>query len=137
MTELPFHKWDRIGTAVGGATLTGFSKTIKGETTDTPEAPRRKRGHLPYAHFITDSGRFGATQYHWLRPEVLPSYQLYAGDLVRHDSDDSEPFILESVATVDHRVHLRWLAPGGERVFLSNPADAELIRIRTARHARD
>ena len=137
MTELPFHKWDRIGTAVGGATLTGFSKTIKGETTDTPEAPRRKRGHLPYAHFITDSGRFGATQYHWLRPEVLPSYQLYAGDLVRHDSDDSEPFILESVAVVDHRVHLRWLAPGGERVFLSNPADAELIRIRTARHARD
>lgn len=134
---IPFHKWDRISTAVGGATLTGFSKTIKGEMVDAPEAPRRKRGHLPYAHFITDSGRFGATQYHWLRPEVLPSYQLYAGDLVRHDSDDSEPFILESVAVVDHRVHLRWLAPGGERVFLSNPAEAKMIRIRTARHARD
>lgn len=134
---IPFHKWDRISTAAGAATVTGFSKTIKGETTDTPEAPRRKRGHLPYAQFVTDSGRFGAVRYEGLRPERVKSYQLCAGDLVRHDSDDSEPFILESVATVDHRVHLRWLAPGGERVFLSNPADAELIRIRTARHARD
>ena len=137
MTDRPFHKWDRISTAVGGATLTGFSKTIKGEMVDAPEAPRRKRGHLPYAHFITDSGRFGATQYHGLRPEVLPSYQLCAGDLVRHDSDDSEPFILESVATVDHRVHLRWIGPDGLRVTLSNPAEAKMIRIRTARHARD
>ena len=137
MTDRPFHKWDRISTAAGAATVTGFSKTIKGETTDTPEAPRRKRGHLPYAQFVTDSGRFGAVRYEGLRPERVKSYQLSEGDLVRHDSDDSEPFILESVAVVDHRVHLRWLAPGGERVFLSNPADAELIRIRTARHARD
>lgn len=134
---IPFHKWDRISTAAGAATVTGFSKTIKGETTDTPEAPRRKRGHLPYAQFVTDSGRFGAVRYEGLRPERVKSYQLSEGDLVRHDSDDSEPFILESVATVDHRVHLRWIGPDGLRVTLSNPADAELIRIRTARHARD
>ena len=42
---LPFHKGDRITTAAGGATLTGFSATVKGASADAPEAPRRKGGH--------------------------------------------------------------------------------------------
>ena len=67
---LPFHKGDRIATTAGGATLLGFSATVKGSMVDAPEAPRRKGGHLPYAQFVTNSGRFGATRYAALFPEL-------------------------------------------------------------------
>ena len=80
---LPFHKGDRITTTAGGATLTGFSAAVKGASADAPEAPRRKGGHLPYAQFVTDSGRFGAVRYAALRPEELPGHQLRAGDVIR------------------------------------------------------
>ena len=70
-------------TAAGGATLTGFSATVKGASADAPEAPRRKGGHLPYAQFVTDSGRFGAVRYAALRPEELPGHQVRAGDVIR------------------------------------------------------
>ena len=79
---LPFHKGERITTTAGGATLTGFSATVKGASADAPEAPRRKGGHLPYARFVTDSGRFGAVRYAALRPEELPGHQLRAGDVM-------------------------------------------------------
>ena len=80
---LPFHKGDRITTTAGAATLLGFSATVKGSMVEAPEAPRRKGGHLPYAQFVTDSGRFGAVRYAALRPEELPGHQLRAGDVIR------------------------------------------------------
>ena len=52
---LPFHKGDRIAPTAGGATLLGFSATVKGSMVEAPEAPRRKGGHLPYAQFVTAS----------------------------------------------------------------------------------
>ena len=129
---LPFHKGDRITTTAGGATLTGFSATVKGASADAPEAPRRKGGHLPYAKFVTDSGRFGAMRYTALRPEELPGHQLRAGDVI-HLSDFSEETVtLERVAVADGMVVFHYTNKAGERVTVSQPGLAEVTRVRKA-----
>ena len=129
---LPFHKGDRITTAAGGATLTGFSATVKGASADAPEAPRRKGGHLPYARFVTDSGQSGAVRYAALRPEELPGHQLRAGDVIRLSDFSEETVTLERVAVANGMVVFHYTAGGGERVKVSQPGLAEVTRVRKA-----
>ena len=129
---LPFHKGERITTTAGGATLTGFSATVKGASADAPEAPRRKGGHLPYAQFVTDSGRFGATRYAALRPEELPGHQLRAGDVIRLSDFSEETVTLERVVVANGMVVLHYTNARGERVTVSQPGLAEVTRVRKA-----
>ena len=128
---LPFHKGDRITTTAGGATLTGFSATVKGASADAPEAPRRKGGHLPYAQFVTDSGRFGAVRYAALRPEEIPGHQLRAGDVIRFSEWDDE-VTLERVTVANGMVVLHYTNAVGYRVKVSQPGLAEVTRVRKA-----
>ena len=128
---LPFHKGDRITTAAGGATLLGFSATVKGASADAPEAPRRKGGHLPYAQFVTDSGRFGAVRYAALRPEEIPGHQLRAGDVIRFSEWDDE-VTLERVTVANGMVVLHYTNAVGYRVKVSQPGLAEVTRVRKA-----
>ena len=130
---LPFHKGDRISTAAGAATVTGFSATVKGSMVEAPEAPRRKGGHLPYAQFVTDSGRFGAVRYAALRPEELPGHQLRAGDVIRLSDFSEETVTLEHVAVADGMVVLHYTNERGERVKTSQPGLAEAVRVRKAK----
>ena len=130
---LPFHKGDRITTAAGGATLLGFSATVKGASADAPEAPRRKGGHLPYARFVTDSGRFGAVRYTALRPEELPGHQLRAGDVIRLSDFSKEEVTLERVVVANGMVVLRYTNARGERVKVSQPGLAGVVRVRKAK----
>ena len=129
---LPFHKGDRITTAAGGATLLGFSAAVKGSMVDAPEAPRRKSGHLPYAQFVTDSGRFGAVRYAALRPEEMPGHQLRAGDVIRLSDFSEETVTLERVVVAKGMVVFHYTAGGGERVKVSQPGLAEVTRVRKA-----
>ena len=130
---LPFHKGDRITTAAGGATLLGFSAAVKGSMVDAPEAPRRKGGHLPYARFVTDSGRFGAVRYAALRPEEIPGHRLREGDVI-HLSDFSEETVtLERVVVANGMVVLHYTNERGERVKTSQPGLAEVTRVRKAK----
>ena len=129
---LPFHNGDRIITAAGGATLTGFSATVKGASADAPEAPRRKGGHLPYAQFVTDSGRFGAVRYAALRPEEIPGHQLRAGDVIRLSDFSKEEVTLERVVVANGMVVLHYTNARGERVKVSQPGLAEVTRVRKA-----
>ena len=129
---LPFHKGDRITTAAGGATLLGFSATVKGASADAPEAPRRKGGHLPYARFVTDSGRFGAVRYAALRPEELPGHQLREGDVIRLSDFSEETVTLERVVVANGMVVLHYTNARGERVKVSQPGLAEVTRVRKA-----
>ena len=130
---LPFHKGDRITTAAGGATLLGFSATVKGASADAPEAPRRKGGHLPYAQFVTDSGRFGAVRYAALRPEELPGHQLRAGDVIRLSDFSEETVTLERVVVANGMVVLHYTNARGERVKVSQPGLAGVVRVRKAK----
>ena len=130
---LPFHKGDRITTTAGGATLTGFSATVKGASADAPEAPRRKGGHLPYAQFVTDSGRFGAVRYAALRPEELPGHQLREGDVIRLSDFSEEEVTLERVVVANGMVVLRYTNARGERVKVSQPGLAGVVRVRKAK----
>ena len=130
---LPFHKGERITTTAGGATLTGFSATVKGASADAPEAPRRKGGHLPYARFVTDSGRFGAVRYAALRPEELPGHQLRAGDVIRLSEWSTDEVTLEHVAVANGMVVLHYTNARGERVTVSQPGLAEVVRVRKAK----
>ena len=130
---LPFHKGDRITTAAGGATLTGFSATVKGASADAPEAPRRKGGHLPYAQFVTDSGRFGAVRYAALRPEELPGHQLREGDVIRLSDFSEETVTLERVKVANGMVVLHYTNAIGYRVKVSQPGLAEVVRVRKAK----
>ena len=129
---LPFHKGDRITTAAGGATLLGFSATVKGASADAPEAPRRKGGHLPYARFVTDSGRFGAVRYTALRPEELPGHQLRAGDVIRLSDFSKEEVTLERVVVANGMVVLHYTNEAGDKVKTSQPGLAEVTRVRKA-----
>ena len=129
---LPFHKGDRITTTAGGATLTGFSATVKGASADAPEAPRRKGGHLLYAQFVTDSGRFGAVRYAALRPEELPGHQLREGDVIRLSDFSEETVTLERVVVANGMVVFHYTAGGGERVKVSQPGLAVVTRVRKA-----
>ena len=129
---LPFHKGDRITTAAGGATLTGFSATVKGASADAPEAPRRKGGHLPYAQFVTDSGRFGAVRYAALRPEELPGHQLREGDVIRLSDFSEETVTLERVVVANGMVVLHYTNEAGDKVKTSQPGLAEVTRVRKA-----
>lgn len=129
---LPFHKGERITTTAGGATLTGFSATVKGASADAPEAPRRKGGHLPYAQFVTDSGRFGAVRYAALRPEELPGHQLREGDVIRLSDFSEETVTLERVVVANGLVVLHYTNARGERVKVSQPGLAEVTRVRKA-----
>lgn len=129
---LPFHKGERITTTAGGATLTGFSATVKGASADAPEAPRRKGGHLPYAQFVTDSGRFGAVRYAALRPEELPGHQLREGDVIRLSDFSEETVTLERVVVANGMVVLHYTNARGERVKVSQPGLAEVTRVRKA-----
>lgn len=130
---LPFHKGDRITTTAGGATLLGFSATVKGSMVEAPEAPRRKGGHLPYAQLVTDSGRFGATRYAALRPEELPGHQLRAGDVIRLSDFSKGEVTLEHVAVANGMVVLHYTNARGERVTVSQPGLAEVTRVRKAK----
>ena len=130
---LPFHKGDRITTAAGGATLTGFSATVKGASADAPEAPRRKGGHLPYAQFVTDLGRFGAVRYAALRPEELPGHQLRAGDVIRLSDFSEETVTLERVVVANGMVVLHYTNEAGDKVKTSQPGLAEVTRVRKAK----
>ena len=130
---LPFHKGDRITTTAGGATLLGFSAAVKGASADAPEAPRRKGGHLPYARFVTDSGRFGAVRYTALRPEELPGHQLRAGDVIRLSDFSEETVTLERVVVANGMVVLHYTNARGERVKVSQPGLAEVVRVRKAK----
>lgn len=130
---LPFHKGDRIATTAGGATLLGFSAAVKGSMVDAPEAPRRKGGHLPYAQLVTDSGRFGATRYAALRPEEIPGHQLREGDVIRLSEWSKEEVTLERVVVANGMVVLHYTAGGGERVEVSQPGLAEVVRVRKAK----
>ena len=130
---LLFHKGDRITTAAGGATLTGFSATVKGSMVDAPEAPRRKGGHLPYARFVTDSGRFGAVRYTALRPEELPGHQLRAGDVIRLSDFSKEEVTLERVVVANGMVVLHYTNEAGDKVKTSQPGLAEVVRVRKAK----
>ena len=130
---LPFHKGERITTTAGGATLTGFSATVKGASADAPEAPRRKGGHLPYAQFVTDSGRFGAVRYAALRPEELPGHQLREGDVIRLSDFSEETVTLERVTVANGMVVLRYTNARGERVTVPQPGLAEVVRVRKAK----
>ena len=130
---LPFHKGERITTTAGGATLTGFSATVKGASADAPEAPRRKGGHLPYAQFVTDSGRFGAVRYAALRPEELPGHQLRAGDVIRLSDFSEETVTLERVVVANGMVVLHYTNARGERVKVSQPGLAGVVRVRKAK----
>ena len=130
---LPFHKGERITTTAGGATLTGFSATVKGASADAPEAPRRKGGHLPYAKFVTDSGRFGAVRYTALRPEELPGHQLRAGDVIRLSEWSADEVKLERVVVANGMVVLHYTNARGERVTVSQPGLAEVTRVRKAK----
>ena len=130
---LPFHKGDRITTAAGGATLLGFSATVKGASADAPEAPRRKGGHLPYAQFVTDSGRFGAVRYAALRPEELPGHQLRAGDVIRLSDFSEETVTLERVVVANGMVVLHYTNEAGDKVKTSQPGLAEVTRVRKAK----
>ena len=129
---LPFHKGDRITTAAGGATLLGFSATVKGASADAPEAPRRKGGHLPYARFVTDSGRFGAVRYAALRPEELPGHQLRAGDVIRLSEWSADEVTLERVVVANGMVVLHYTVKAGDKVKTSQPGLAEVTRVRKA-----
>ena len=129
---LPFHKGDRITTAAGGATLLGFSAAVKGSMVDAPEAPRRKSGHLPYARFVTDSGRFGAVRYTALRPEELPGHQLRAGDVIRLSDFSKEEVTLERVVVANGMVVLHYTNEAGDKVKTSQPGLAEVTRVRKA-----
>ena len=130
---LPFHKGDRITTAAGGATLLGFSATVKGSMVDAPEAPRRKGGHLPYAQFVTDSGRFGAVRYAALRPEEIPGHRLRAGDVIRLSDFSKEEVTLERVVVANGMVVLHYTNEAGDKVKTSQPALAEVTRVRKAK----
>ena len=130
---LPFHKGERITTTAGGATLTGFSATVKGASADAPEAPRRKGGHLPYAQFVTDSGRFGAVRYAALRPEEIPGHQLREGDVIRLSDFSEETVTLERVVVANGMVVLHYTNARGERVTVSQPGLAEVTRVRKAK----
>ena len=130
---LPFHKGDRITTTAGGATLTGFSATVKGASADAPEAPRRKGGHLPYAQFVTDSGRFGAVRYAALRPEELPGHQLRAGDVIRLSEWSADEVTLERVVVSNGMVVLHYTNEAGDKVKTSQPGLAEVTRVRKAK----
>ena len=129
---LPFHKGDRITTTAGGATLLGFSAAVKGASADAPEAPRRKGGHLPYARFVTDSGRFGAVRYTALRPEELPGHQLRAGDVIRLSDFSKEEVTLERVVVANGMVVLHYTNEAGDKVKTSQPGLAEVTRVRKA-----
>ena len=129
---LPFHKGDRITTAAGGATLIGFSAAVKGSMVDAPEAPRRKGGHLPYARFVTDSGRFGAVRYAALRPEELPGHQLREGDVIRLSDFSEETVTLERVVVANGMVVLHYTNEAGDKVKTSQPGLAEVTRVRKA-----
>ena len=130
---LPFHKGDRITTTAGAATLLGFSATVKGSMVEAPEAPRRKGGHLPYAQFVTDSGRFGAVRYAALRPEELPGHQLRAGDVIRLSEWSADEVTLERVVVANGMVVLHYTNARGERVTVSQPGLAEVTRVRKAK----
>lgn len=130
---LPFHKGDRITTTAGAATLLGFSATVKGSMVEAPEAPRRKGGHLPYAQFVTDSGRFGAVRYAALRPEELPGHQLREGDAIRLSDFSEETVTLERVVVADGMAVLHYTNARGERVTVSQPGLAEVTRVRKAK----
>ena len=132
---LPFHKGDRITTAAGGATLLGFSAAVKGSMVDAPEAPRRKGGHLPYARFVTDSGRFGAVRYAALRPEELPGHQLREGDVIRLSDFSEETVTLDRVVVANGMVVLHYTNERGERVKVSQPGLAMATRVRKAPRA--
>ena len=99
---------------------------------DAPEAPRRKGGHLPYARFVTDSGRFGAVRYAALRPEELPGHQLRAGDVIRLSDFSEETVTLERVVVANGMVVFHYTAGGGERVKVSQPGLAGVTRVRKA-----
>ena len=130
---LPFHKGERITTTAGGATLTGFSATVKGASADAPEAPRRKGGHLPYARFVTDSGRFGAVRYAALRPEELPGHQLREGDVIRLSEWSADEVTLERVVVANGMVVFHYTNTAGERVKISQPGLAGVVRVRKAK----
>ena len=130
---LPFHKGDRITTTAGAATLLGFSATVKGSMVEAPEAPRRKGGHLPYAQFVTDSGRFGAVRYAALRPEELPGHQLRAGDVIRLSEWSTDEVTLEHVAVANGMVVLHYTNERGDKVKTSQPGLAEAVRVRKAK----
>lgn len=130
---LPFHKGERIATTAGGATLLGFSATVKGTMVDVPEAPRRKGGHAPYAQFVTDSGRFGAVRYTALRPEEIPGHQLREGDVILLSDFSDEEVTLERVVVANGMVLLHYTARGGERVKVSQPGLAGVVRVRKAK----
>ena len=130
---LPFHKGDRITTAAGGATLLGFSAAVKGSMVDAPEAPRRKGGHLPYAQFVTDSARFGAVRYAALRPEELPGHQVREGDVIRLSDFSEETVTLERVVVANGMVVLHYINARGERVKVSQPGLAGIVRVRKAK----
>ena len=130
---LPFHKGERITTTAGGATLTGFSATVKGASADAPEAPRRKGGHLPYAQFVTVSGRFGAVRYAALRPEELPGHQLRAGDVIRLSDFSKEEVTLERVVVANGMVVLHYTNEAGDKVKTSQPGLAGVVRVRKAK----
>lgn len=130
---LPFHKGDRITTAAGGATLLGFSAAVKSSMVDAPEAPRRKGGHLPYAQFVTDSGRFGAVRYAALRPEELPGHQVREGDVIRLSDFSEETVTLERVVVANGMVVLHYTNARGERVKVSQPGLAGIVRVRKAK----
>ena len=130
---LPFHKGERITTTAGGATLTGFSATVKGASADAPEAPRRKGGHLPYARFVTDSGQFGAVRYAALRPEELPGHQLREGDVIRLSDFSEEEVTLERVVVANGMAVLHYTNARGERVMVSQPGLAEVVRVLKAK----
>ena len=130
---LPFHKGERIATTAGGATLLGFSATVKGTMVEVPEAPRRKGGHLPYAQFVTDSGRFGAVRYAALRPEEIPGHQLREGDVILLSDFSDEEVTLERVVVAKGMVVLHYTNERGERVTVSQPGLAEVVRVRKAK----
>lgn len=130
---LPFHKGDRITTAAGGATLLGFSAAVKSSMVDAPEAPRRKGGHLPYAQFVTDSGRFGAVRYAALRPEELPGHQVREGDVICLSDFSEETVTLERVVVANGMVVLHYTNARGERVKVSQPGLAGIVRVRKAK----
>ena len=130
---LPFHKGERITTTAGGATLTGFSATVKGASADAPEAPRRKGGHLPYARFVTDSGQFGAVRYAALRPEEMPGHQLRAGDVIRLSEWSKEEVTLERVIVANGMVVLHYTNEAGDKVKTSQPGLAGVVRVRKAK----
>ena len=100
---------------------------------EAPEAPRRKGGHLPYAQFVTDSGRFGATRYAALCPEELPGHQLRAGDVIRLSDFSKGEVTLERVAVANGMVVLHYTNARGERVTVSQPGLAEAVRVRKAK----